>query len=127
MQNTLFDKHLQWYFYSQNSLLVLYMYIIRNYLHVIPRGPRDDVGDERLLSYIKYGDETLMKQFLRSTLAITFPWVIILSDDNPGGAFLALILQATIIGWIPASMWAWKIVHPEKKPRKKQNEKEKAS
>ena len=47
-----------------------------------------------------------MKSFLMSTLAIFFPWAIMLIDDNPGGALLAIILQATLIGWIPASMWA---------------------
>jgi uncharacterized membrane protein YqaE (UPF0057 family) len=58
-----------------------------------------------------------MKRFFMSFLAIFFPWVILLIEDNPGGAFLALILQATAIGWPPASIWAWKIVHGKgKKP-----------
>jgi uncharacterized membrane protein YqaE (UPF0057 family) len=58
-----------------------------------------------------------MKPFFMSALAIFFPWIILLLDDNPGGALLALVLQATAIGWIPASVWAWKIVHKnEKKP-----------
>lgn len=60
-----------------------------------------------------------MKQFFMSLLAIFLPWVILLMDDNPGGALLALILQATLIGWIPVSMWAWKIVHPESKTKAK--------
>lgn len=51
-------------------------------------------------------------------VAILFPWAIIFYDDNPLGAFLALAMQATIIGWIPAVIWAWKILHrtPEEKP-----------
>lgn len=52
-----------------------------------------------------------MKNFFRSLLAIFLPWVIILGDDNPGGAFFALALQVSLIGWIPASFWAWRIVH----------------
>ena len=51
-------------------------------------------------------------------VAILFPWAIIFADDNPLGAFLALAMQVTLIGWIPAAMWAWKIVHrvPEEAP-----------
>ncbi len=57
------------------------------------------------------------KRIFMSLLALSFPWIVLLIDDNPGGAFVALILQATVIGWIPASIWAWKIVHqaPKKK------------
>ena len=52
-----------------------------------------------------------MKKFILSLVAIFFPWLVILFNDNPGGALLALALQATVIGWIPASMWAWREVH----------------
>ena len=51
-----------------------------------------------------------MKNFFQSMLAVFVPWVIMLMDDNPGGAILALILQVTVIGWIPAAMWALRIV-----------------
>ncbi len=50
-----------------------------------------------------------MKNFFQSMLAVLFPWVVILMDDNPGGAILALVLQVTIIGWIPAAMWALRV------------------
>ena len=36
-----------------------------------------------------------------------------------GGAILALILQATLIGWIPASMWAWRVSHKDSGKNKK--------
>lgn len=52
-----------------------------------------------------------MKQLIKSVTAIFLPWVIILLDDNPGGAILALVLQATVIGWFPASLWAWRVAH----------------
>lgn len=52
-----------------------------------------------------------LKRLLMSILAVVFPWVVLLIEDNPGGALLAFLLQATILGWIPASMWAWRVVH----------------
>lgn len=41
-----------------------------------------------------------------------FPWIIIFRDDNPIGGFVAMVMQASLIGWIPAVLWAWKILHP---------------
>lgn len=61
-----------------------------------------------------------MKRFTMSFFAIFFPWIVLLIDDNPGGAVIALILQASVIGWIPASMWAWKIVHSTASQKSKQ-------
>ena len=64
------------------------------------------------------------KNIIMSLLALAFPWVVLLIDDNPGGALVALILQATVIGWLPARAWAWRIVHqkPKKKPQMRKNE-----
>lgn len=45
-------------------------------------------------------------------LAILFPCAIIFADDNPLGGLAALAMQASLILWIPAVIWAWKIVHP---------------
>jgi hypothetical protein len=56
-----------------------------------------------------------MKRILMSILALFAPWLVLLLYDNPGGAFLALIMQATIIGWPFAAVWAWRLVHPEHK------------
>ncbi|AHE65752.1 hypothetical protein [Legionella oakridgensis] len=56
-----------------------------------------------------------MKRFILSCIALFFPALVLLIYDNPGGALVALILQATIIGWIPAAMWAFKTIHEEKK------------
>jgi hypothetical protein len=58
-----------------------------------------------------------MNKKINNLLAIFFPWVILFLNDNLGGALLCLAMQASIVGWIPASYWAWKIVHTkEKKP-----------
>lgn len=51
-----------------------------------------------------------MKRFFMSFLAILLPWVVLLLEDNPGGALVALVLQATLIGWLPASLWAWRTI-----------------
>ena len=51
------------------------------------------------------------KHFFKSLLAIFLPWVILLIYGNIGGAFVALILQATVIGWIPATIWARRTVN----------------
>jgi hypothetical protein len=60
-----------------------------------------------------------MKRTLMSILAVFFPWMVFLMDDNPGAAFVALIMQATVIGWPFATAWAWKIARsPEKKTKK---------
>ncbi|KGP64061.1 hypothetical protein EP47_07860 [Legionella norrlandica] len=53
-----------------------------------------------------------MKKILLSILAISMPWVVLLIKDNPGGAVVALIMQATVIGWPFASYWAWRTVNP---------------
>lgn len=48
-------------------------------------------------------------------LAVFFPWIIILINDNPGGAFVCLVMQVTVIGWPFATMWAWNISKHNKK------------
>jgi multisubunit Na+/H+ antiporter MnhB subunit len=55
-----------------------------------------------------------MKQILMSALAILLPWLVLIIYDNPGGAFVALIMQTTVIGWPFAAVWAWRMVNPVK-------------
>lgn len=50
-----------------------------------------------------------MKRVLLSIIAILFPWMIMLINDDPMGTIIAIILQASIVGWIPASIWAWRV------------------
>ncbi len=60
-----------------------------------------------------------MKRFFMSALAILFPAFVFLIYDNPGAALVALILQATIIGWIPATVWAFRTTRQHKKKASK--------
>jgi uncharacterized membrane protein YqaE (UPF0057 family) len=66
------------------------------------------------LFYIYLLKRETMKRFFMSFIAIFFPWVIFLINDNLGGAIIALVLQATFIGWIPAAIWALKVVKKNK-------------
>ena len=52
----------------------------------------------------------MIKRFFRTFMALTAPWLVLLFYDNPGGALVALVMQATIIGWIPAVFWAFKTI-----------------
>lgn len=63
-----------------------------------------------------------MKKSFKNLLAIFFPWAIFLMLDNPGAALIAIIMQVTIIGWIPASIWAWQTLYPKKHAGEKDRE-----
>jgi multisubunit Na+/H+ antiporter MnhB subunit len=60
-----------------------------------------------------------MKHIVMSIIAIFLPWLALLINDNPGGAFVALVMQATVIGWPFAAIWAWRVVNPEQKSNSK--------
>lgn len=53
---------------------------------------------------------THMKRKLALLIAVLFPWIALFACDKPAGALVALFLQVTIIGWLPASIWAIKEV-----------------
>lgn len=57
-------------------------------------------------------------------LSMLFPWLVLLANDNPGGALVALIMQVTIIGWPFASMWAWRTANEKTKQSKKSKDEE---
>jgi uncharacterized membrane protein YqaE (UPF0057 family) len=57
-----------------------------------------------------------IRRFFMSFIAVFLPWVALLIYDNPGGALVALIMQATLIGWIPASIWALRTINATKTP-----------
>ncbi|MBN9231197.1 MAG: hypothetical protein J0I93_10120 [Legionella sp.] len=58
-----------------------------------------------------------MTRLLIAFLAVSLPWVVMLINDNPGGAIVALILQATLVGWPFATIWAWRTHYPPKRNR----------
>jgi uncharacterized membrane protein YqaE (UPF0057 family) len=43
---------------------------------------------------------------MRYLLAIFFPWAVFFTMGKIGQGILCLILQLTIIGWLPATIWA---------------------
>lgn len=61
-----------------------------------------------------------MKRFFLSFLALFFPWAIFMLENRLELALLGIILQATVIGWIPMSFVAWKhreALMPSKQPK----------
>ena len=47
-------------------------------------------------------------------LAILLPPIAILITGRPFQAFLSFLLMITILGWIPAAIWAVLVVHEHK-------------
>ncbi len=43
---------------------------------------------------------------IRLILALLLPWLVFFTIGRPIQGILCLILQATLIGWIPAAIWA---------------------
>ncbi len=43
---------------------------------------------------------------MRYLIALLFPWITFFTIGKIGQGFLCLILQLTIIGWLPATIWA---------------------
>ena len=43
---------------------------------------------------------------MRLLIAILLPWLLFFTIGRPIAGVICLILHATIIGWIPASIWA---------------------
>ena len=43
---------------------------------------------------------------MRLILAILLPWVVFFTIGRPFAAIVCLILQVTLVGWVPAAIWA---------------------
>jgi len=43
---------------------------------------------------------------IRLILAIVIPWFVFFTMGKPIQGIICLILQITLIGWIPAAIWA---------------------
>ncbi|WP_419419903.1 hypothetical protein ACNVED_00940 [Legionella sp. D16C41] len=61
----------------------------------------------------------MLKKLFWRFLAFAFPWLVLLINDNPGGAIVALFMQATLFGWPPATVWAWRTIRENQLSLKK--------
>ncbi|MDY7539894.1 YqaE/Pmp3 family membrane protein [Undibacterium sp. RTI2.1] len=43
---------------------------------------------------------------MRLLIALIFPWLTFFTIGRPVAGVICLILQITILGWIPATIWA---------------------
>lgn len=43
---------------------------------------------------------------MRLILALLLPWLQFFTIGRPVAGFVCLLLQITLIGWIPAAMWS---------------------
>ncbi len=43
---------------------------------------------------------------MRLLIAIVLPWLLFFTIGRPIAGIIRLILQITLIGWIPAAIWA---------------------
>ena len=43
---------------------------------------------------------------MRLLLAIFLPWLCFFTIGRPVAGFVCLILQLTVLGWLPAAIWA---------------------
>ncbi len=43
---------------------------------------------------------------MRLLIALLLPWLVFFTIGRPWSGLLCLILQLTLIGWIPAAIWA---------------------
>lgn len=60
-----------------------------------------------------------MKKFFLFLIIIGAPWIILFKNDDPVGGMIAMFMQSCLIGWIPASIWAWRVAHPDSPKKKK--------
>ena len=44
---------------------------------------------------------------MRYLIACFFPWISFFTMGKVGQGFFCLLLQCTVIGWLPATIWAF--------------------
>ena len=44
---------------------------------------------------------------MRYLLALFFPWAVFFTMGKIGSGIVCLLLQISLIGWLPASLWAF--------------------
>jgi uncharacterized membrane protein YqaE (UPF0057 family) len=50
-------------------------------------------------------------------VAILLPWLAALLGGHPFKAALCLVLQLSVVGWVPAAIWAVLIVNDDRRER----------
>ena len=58
---------------------------------------------------------------MRIIIALILPWLTFFTIGRPVAGIVCLILQITLIGWIPATIWALMAVSDYKTDRKIEN------
>lgn len=43
---------------------------------------------------------------MRLLIAILLPWLLFFTIGRPMAGFICLVLQLTLVGWIPAAIWS---------------------
>ncbi len=43
---------------------------------------------------------------MRLLIALVLPWLLFFTIGRPFAGIICLILQVTVIGWVPAAIWA---------------------
>ena len=50
--------------------------------------------------------QTLRKNQMRLLISLLLPWLTFFTIGRPVSGVICLILQITLVGWIPATIWA---------------------
>lgn len=53
-------------------------------------------------------------------VAVLLPWLALMIRGRPIQGILCLLLQITLIGWIPAAVWAIMVVNSDNQDRRHQ-------
>ncbi|WP_425879765.1 YqaE/Pmp3 family membrane protein [Acinetobacter sp. TWP2-2-3] len=51
---------------------------------------------------------------MKSIVAFIFPWSLFMTLHRPVEATVCLMLQISILGWIPAAIWAMHVLYRDK-------------
>jgi len=52
------------------------------------------------------GNDPTLEDSMRLLIALLLPWLLFFTIGRPLAGILCLILQITLVGWIPAAIWA---------------------
>lgn len=59
-------------------------------------------------------DRKLRQGLKRLAIAAVFPWLTFLTIRRPAAGVVCLVLQLSIVGWLPATLWAIHALQPIK-------------